>query len=226
MKNILICSHREWSLQITENLIDYFHEQSVLFKHCKTPEDLTKELEKNPKYELILFIGWNEIISKSITDGYTCICLHPSLLPKYRGGSPIQHQMINGEKTSGVTIFQMNEGLDKGPVYFQKEFELKKKDLNMVFDEIIKIGSNGFIKLINEIILDRDLIFTKQDEKEATYFKRRSPEQSEIFIEDLTNYTAQEISNKINSLMDPYPNAFIKCRDGKKLFLSHSKYED
>ena len=65
----------------------------------------------------------------------------------------------------------MNEGLDKGPIYFQKEFKLKEKDINQVFESIVEIGTEGFIKLIDEIINDKPLKFTEQNEEDATYLK-------------------------------------------------------
>ena len=226
MKNILICSYRDWALEINHNLITEFENKNISFITCKTNEEFNNYLEKSTEINAILFIGWSDIIPKEITDSYLCVCLHPSLLPKYRGGSPIQHQMISGENTSGISIFKMNEGLDKGPIYFQKEFKLKDKDINQVFESIIEIGSEGFIKLIDEIITDKPLKFIEQNEKDATYFKRRTPEDSEIQIEDFDNFTAEELSNKINSLLDPYPNAFIVCKDGSKLFIKGSKYKN
>jgi len=224
MKNILICSYRDWALEINHNLISEFENKNICFIICKTKEEFNNYLQKSANISAILFIGWSDIIAKEITDNFLCICLHPSLLPKYRGGSPIQHQMISGEDSSGISIFKMNEGLDKGPIYFQKEFRLKEKDINQVFESIVKIGSEGFIKLIDEIINDKPLKFVEQNEKEATYFKRRTPKESEIQIEDFNNFTAEEISNKINALLDPYPNAFIVCKDGSKLFFKGSNY--
>ena len=64
------------------------------------------------------------------------------------------------------------------------------------------------------------LELTPQDNFEATYFKRRTPDQSEITIEDLKNLKAEDLYNKIRALQDPYPNAFIKCKNGTKLYLT------
>ena len=72
---------------------------------------------------------------------------------------------------------------------------------------------------------DKNLKLKEQKQDEATTFKRRIPEQSEITIEDFQSLSANELSNKINSLQDPYPNAFIKCKDGSVLFLTSSKYK-
>ena len=61
---------------------------------------------------------------EKIIKEYYSVMLHPSSLPKYRGGSPIQNQIINGEKISAVTLFKMNEKIDQGDIIFQKEIEL------------------------------------------------------------------------------------------------------
>ena len=126
MKTIVICSYREWSETISNNLLNEF-EKSAKFIKINNKEEFSKLIKDEIRVDLYLFIGWSEIISKNIVDKNMCFCLHPSLLPKYRGGSPIQHQMINLEKQSGVTIFKMNEGIDTGPIYFQESFNLKFK---------------------------------------------------------------------------------------------------
>ena len=136
--------------------------------------------------------------------------LHPSPLPRYRGGSPIQNQIIRGEKKSAVTLFKMTKNLDDGDIYFQEEISFEGS-LNNIFNRISKIGFKGTCKII-----DGDYKPVKQDHKYATYFKRRKPEDSEITIEEIKNNIAEYIYNKIRMLDDPYPNAYIMCGDNKK----------
>ncbi|SVE63951.1 uncharacterized protein METZ01_LOCUS516805, partial [marine metagenome] len=68
-------------------------------------EDYSEEFVKTLNPDIILFYGWSWIISETIVNTYKCIMLHPSKLPKYRGGSPIQNQIIDGEIESAVTLF-------------------------------------------------------------------------------------------------------------------------
>ena len=77
--------------------------------------------------DLVLFYGWSDIIASEIISEYSCLMLHPSPLPKYRGGSPIQNQIINGEVDSAVSIFLMDEGIDTGPICDRK-FKLARRD--------------------------------------------------------------------------------------------------
>ena len=214
MDNILICGYRDWSfklfLDVKETIVDYF------CVYVDDKELLDEMIDKyNPKY--IFFIGWSWIVKQSIVDDYKCICLHPSPLPKYRGGSPIQHQIINGEKDSAVSLFLMDDGIDTGDILFQKKFSLNG-NLNDIYNRIIDIGGDGVIKNLEEGFNQ-----VNQNDNESTYFKRRTPSMSEINTEDFNHYTAEELHDKIRALQSPYPNAYIKCKDGTKLFLLESK---
>ena len=66
----------------------------------------------------------------------------------------------------------------------------------------------------------------KQNNDDATIYKRRKPSMSEINIDDIKNYTAKQLHDKIRALQNPYPNAFITCKDGTKLYLTESKVGD
>ena len=118
MKNILICGYRDWALNLFNNVNNSVIEKCIYIDD----KDLLEEMIDiyNPTY--IFFIGWSWIVEDDIVNNYPCICLHPSPLPKYRGGSPIQHQIINGEVESAVTLFKMDKGIDTGDILFQKKF--------------------------------------------------------------------------------------------------------
>ena len=162
---------------------------------------------------MILFYGWSWKIKKDIYEKYKSFMLHPSPLPRYRGGSPLQNQIISGEKNSAVTIFKINEILDGGDIYFQKKMSLNGS-LNQIFDKMVKIGTEGTLKIISR----KKIKVIKQNHKKASFYKRRTPEQSEITLNEIKNKSANYIYNKIRMLEDPYPNAFIKLRK-RKLFI-------
>ena len=190
------------------------------FDFVRNTECLEREIRLR-KYDAIFFVGWSWIVDCKILKSIPCICLHPSPLPKYRGGSPLQHQIINGEDTSAVTLFIMDEKLDHGPIMWQEEFSLSG-NLSDIFTRITSLGIRG-IRAICE-----DLDFNKcveQDHEEATFFARRKPPASEIKLEDFTAYTAESIYNKVRALQDPYPNAYVTCKDGTKLFIKEAGHE-
>tara|TARA_Y100000356_G_C11259786_1_gene292643 strand:- start:1638 stop:2285 length:648 start_codon:yes stop_codon:yes gene_type:complete len=212
---IWICAYRDWALEVYESLISTNYQVELI----SSKEQFDKEYKKFKKKDIIFFIGWSWILPDNIVLKHNCICLHPSPLPKYRGGSPLQHQIINGEKESAVTFFKMTSKLDAGPILYQQKFSLNGNliDINI---RIKDLAIKGILNILNQPY--KEII---QDESEVTFYKRRTPNQSEIFIEDIKTTSAKQLYNKIRCLQDPYPNAFITCGDGKKLYIQLAKYE-
>ena len=149
MKNILICGYRDWSYDI------YMDIRSELIKNIPNyhaiyvdDKDFVEEAVQQYQPEYIFFVGWSWIVKDDIINNYPCICLHPSPLPKYRGGSPLQHQIINGETESAVTLFLMDDGIDTGDIIFQKKFSILG-DLKDIYSRISNIGTLAIIDIIN-----------------------------------------------------------------------------
>ena len=141
---IYICAYRDWGIEIYNNVKDN-HNQNIILINSK--KELTQKSSLFKTEDVLFFLGWSWIIEDEIVNNYRCICLHPSPLPKYRGGSPIQHQIINGEKNSSITFFEMNKKLDAGKILHQREFSLKG-ELNDIFKRIISLGTTGILTLL------------------------------------------------------------------------------
>ena len=133
--NIVCIGYRDWALEIYKSLPQLHPNKNFII--LKNPPNLDLLPLMNP--DLILWYGWSDIISSSYLDNYNSIMLHPSPLPKYRGGSPIQNQIINGETISAVTLFKMDQGIDTGGIIEQKEFSLEG-NLNDILNRIINLG--------------------------------------------------------------------------------------
>ena len=114
----------------------------------------------------------------------------------------------------------MNDKLDAGEILYQEKFSLEG-ELSDIFNRIISIGSKGLITLLHTEVKP-----IKQDESKATYYKRRKPEESEITIDEIKNKPTEYLYNKIRMLNDPYPNAYIKDKNGNKLYITKTKYND
>lgn len=169
---------------------------------------------------LTFAVGWSSIISDEMISSRTILVVHPSPLPKYRGGSPIQHQMLAGEKTSAVSIFKLEVGreIDAGPIAWQMAFPMPKK-----LDEVLKCISRLSVQGINACIksyINDELAYIEQNDFVATSFKRRQPHMSELTIEELTSWPAWMLEAKVNCLNDPYPNAYINTADGGRLYIT------
>ena len=200
---IWICAYRDWALEVYESLI-FTNYQVELISSKEQFDSKYKEFKED---DVVFFIGWSWILPNDIVSKYNCICLHPSPLPKYRGGSPLQHQIINGEKESAVTFFRMTNKLDAGPILYQQKFSLDG-DLININTRIKDLAIEGILNILSQSY--KEII---QDESKSTFYRRRKPEESEITISDFQTNSAKQLHDKIRCLQDPYPNAFIICGD-------------
>jgi len=209
MNRFLFFGYRDWAIDLFKKISQGKDEYIFIPNKELCKIDLINAV----KPDLIFFYGWSWFVTEDIVNNYNCLCLHPSKLPKYRGGSPIQNQIQNGEKISAVTIFKMGEGLDDGPIYFQEELSLEDK-LDDIFKNIGIIGLDGTKKLIEDY-KNNNLVFIEQDQEKATSYKRLKPANSEIKPEDFLENDAKYFYNKVRSLQKPYLECYIKCKTGK-----------
>ena len=211
---IVCVGYREWALEIYRRVRLFYgsrHEFIFVDKKLYSEELLVQE---SP--DLVLFYGWSWKIEESVIDNYRCLMLHPSPLPKYRGGSPIQNQIINGETSSAVTIIEMTNELDAGDILAQEKFSLDG-NIADILKKITRIGTR-----LTKRILSGDYIRVKQNESEATFYKRRNKSDNEITVREILSEDSQYIYNKIRMLGDPYPYAYIKTSDGKKILIKEA----
>jgi len=116
----VFCAYREWALQLYEKLTKKY-EKTILIKN---PKKLTSSYIKKINPEYIFFPDWSWIIPNEIVENFKCVCFHESNLPKFRGGSPIQNQIINGIKKTKSTAFLMNNKLDAGDILLKRDLLL------------------------------------------------------------------------------------------------------
>ena len=207
---IVCIGYRDWALKIYDTLESKLPHQFLILR---SKEQYDEQVVQDFQPNLVLFYGWSWIVSDDIIEKYQCVMLHPSKLPRYRGGSPMQNQIIDGVTKSAVTLFLMNNQLDSGPILKQEEISLLGS-LDDIFAQITALG----IKLTLDI-LTNGLHGVQQDDNEATYCERRKPEDSEITIEELQSKSASYLYNKVRMLQSPYPCPYIVSADNKKLFL-------
>lgn len=170
--------------------------------------------------DILLFYGWSWMVPMEVIDNKICICLHPSKLPEYRGGSPIQNQIIDGVVDSAVTLFRMDNDLDHGNIIGQSLLDLSGS-IDSIFDDMVHYG----ILLTKEMLRTNDFVGVPQDHSKATFCKRRKPKDSEITLEEIKTSTSKQLSDKIRALQYPYPLPYIVCGDGKRLFFYMAEAE-
>lgn len=214
---IACVGYRNWALNIYDKLVESTdHTFLILRSKAQFKVDVLDSF----KPDLVLFYGWSWIVPADLLDRHTCLMLHPSPLPRYRGGSPIQNQIIAGETVSSVSLFVMTDEIDAGDIVAQKDLSLSGT-LAQIFKRIEHAGIE-----LTQNVLEQGLQGAPQDHALATYCKRRSPADSEITAEELASQPASYLYNKIRMLADPYPNAYITCADGNRLVVTEAHIED
>ena len=140
--------------------------------------DIIREIDP----EVIVVAAYGKILPKEIIDypKYGCVNVHGSLLPKYRGAAPIQWAVINGDEVTGVTIMQMNEGLDTGDILTAEAIPIGLDDTaESMFDKLSALGAEMIVKALTE--LERDsLTPARQDEALASYAPMLSKDISSV----------------------------------------------
>ena len=136
--------------------------------------------------------------------------VHGSLLPKYRGGAPIQRSIMNGDAVTGITIIEMAKKLDAGIMYAKRECPILEEDTSStMFEKLSYIGRDLLLEVIEDIYMGK-LIGEVQNEEEVTYAPNLAPEEELIDF----NHPAKEIVSKIRGLsLDP--GASILYKDTK-----------
>ena len=180
-----------------------------------TPNKLRLEYEDvislNP--DMIVTCAFGQIVPKEILDypKYGCINVHGSLLPKYRGGAPIQRAIMNGDKVTGITIMYMNEGLDTGDMIEKDEVLIDVKDnYETLSNKLIKCAT-GLLERVIPKILSGENNREKQDDNLAVYAPIITREDEKIDF----NTNTVDIYNRIRAL-SPIPGAYT-ILDGKVL---------
>ena len=172
-------------------------------KKLRDEEIINKIKEINP--DLIVVVAYGKIIPKSIIDipKYGIINVHSSLLPKYRGASPIHSAILNGDRETGVSIMYIEEELDSGAVILQEKCEISDEDtLGSLHDRLKIIGADALGKVL-DLIETGKVSAVPQEHDKATFVKPISKEEEKI---DWTK-SKEEIHNKVRGL-NPFPGAY------------------
>ncbi|OGW49298.1 MAG: methionyl-tRNA formyltransferase [Nitrospirae bacterium RBG_19FT_COMBO_42_15] len=172
-------------------------------ERIKDEEFVNTLREINP--DVIVVAAYGKILPKDIIrlPRYGCINVHASFLPRYRGAAPINWAIINGEKETGITIMQMDEGLDTGSILLQKGIEITKEDTaGTLSNKLSKIGAELLIEGLNAIEKG-EIKLIPQDNSKASYAPMLKKEDGQI---DWTK-GAEDIYNMVRG-MDPWPGAF------------------
>ncbi len=162
---------------------------------------------KSLNADIMVTSAYGQILSQEIIDicPHKIINVHGSLLPKYRGASPIQTAILDGETKTGVTIMRTESGIDTGDMLLSEEVDIAKDDTyGTLSEKLANVGANLLIKALDIIEAGKDE-WIKQDEEKATHTKMIKPQDEFLDF----NQSASDIVNKVRAL-NPNPVAKMK----------------
>lgn len=187
---------------VLNNKIDIKIYQPTTFKD----ETLLEEI-KAMKLDFIIVAAYGKILPKEFLDISTCINLHGSILPQYRGASPLQESILNMDKKTGITSMLMSEGMDEGDILKVKELSLDGcEDTDYLMDKCGDLAGELILSTIREF---KNITPIKQEHDKATYCKKIKKEDGLIELDD-----AKRIFAKYRAFKS-WPN--ISLSNGTKL---------
>ena len=206
---LLICApdqicKRKKTLKICEAKKAALKLKIKIFQPSSLKDKKVIEFLKEIKPDLFLVASYGKILPKEVLEipKFKTLGLHPSLLPKLRGPSPIQTAILNGEKKTGVTVFFLNEKVDTGDIIMQEPVDIKESDTaGDLHDRLAETGSRVLVKSI-DLIKSGD--FTPKPQKGAV---TKAPKITQDLLKIRWDVSAEDVRNKVRAF-SPFPGAF------------------
>lgn len=154
-------------------------------KTLKKPEEWEKLKEFNA--DIFVVVAYGLILPKEVIDiaKYGCINIHPSLLPRWRGASPLQRAIMAGDKETGVCIIVLGEGLDDGDILACKKIKIDDEmDIESLHDQLSIEGANLMLKCLDDIEKNKKVIATPQASEGMIYAEKIDKEEGKLNFND------------------------------------------
>ena len=180
----------------------------------------TLEIFIKLKPDLVVVMAYGKLLPKEILQcpKYSCINIHLSLLPHWRGAAPIEHTLLNGEKETGVTIFQLNNKLDAGSIISQTSMSIDESlNKGELFQKLNNMGKQLIIKTLSDYFNNK-IILKKQNEEKATYASKITSDMTKINF----NENVKDVFNQIRAF-SPKPGAWFLYQNERIKIISCSK---
>lgn len=209
--NILFCGYRPWAIDVYNCISSFYPEFS--FSIVKDRSEFDCFIEENKAPNIIIMAGWSWIISDEIVSKIYTVGFHPSNLPAYAGGSPLQHQIIDGITKTKGTLFRATAKLDQGPIVYKENLSLEGG-----ISDIFKNLTFCTIRLLTRFLDNFPDVPAIENMSTCKAKKRFRPEHSRLEKSEISKMNCIELYNFIRCKEDPYPNAFIEDETGTLIF--------
>ena len=198
-------------MKIIESEVHKFANKKKIEVFCPNSFDKhTIETVKILNPDLIIVMAYGKILPKDILDlpPFGCINIHVSLLPRWRGAAPIEHSLMNGDKETGISIIQLIEKLDSGPIINQKKVDIELDyNKNELSQKLTEVGIKLLVETI-PLIFDKKLTYSNQNDNYATYANKISSEDRKVNF----NKSVNEVLNFIRA-HSPKPGAWFTLQN-------------
>lgn len=202
-----------------ENHIRFFQTNKI------NKDDEILAFLKSSQIDLIIVLAFSQFISQEILDlpKIGCFNIHTSILPKYRGAAPIQYALLNGDKSTGVSIQKMVKKMDAGDICFFKKIAIEDKDNAKSLFEKLKVEASNCIHPFIELIANDKLSFNAQNENDISFAPLIKKEDAKI---NLAEQDVEKIQNMIRGYF-VWPKAYLYLNNKilKVIEIEQSQYK-
>ncbi len=203
----------ELSLVVTtdKKMVEYCQKEGILYTQVLNLDSKTIDEIKKLEPDLGVVADFGLIIPKELIDIFPdeIINIHPSLLPIYRGSTPVQTAIMNGDKITGISVIKIDEELDHGPILYQEEYNIEPDDnSNQLLTDLFR-RSAELLPSIIEKYMDGEIDPKQQNHDKATYTKPLKKEDG--YIDSEKSPEKIKLDRLINAL-NPWPGVWTKFR--------------
>lgn len=182
--------------------------------------DILKEL----KPDICVVVAYGLLLPQEVLDipRYGCVNIHGSILPRWRGAAPIQRAIWEGDDKTGISIMQMEKGLDTGPVISAREIDITPKTTaQTLHDDLAVLGAKMIVEIIDKFADEGELEAIKQDDALANYAHMLNKDHGRVDWKQ----SAEQIDRQIRALT-PWPGVWTIMQDGKRLKIKQATVSD
>lgn len=200
--------------KIQANEVKVLAEKNALPVFCteKIKNDMAQI--KKIDYDMAVVASFGQILPKEFLEHRLCLNVHPSALPKYRGASPMQNTLLNGDKTTAVTIMKVGEKVDSGDIALQEEVTLRGDEYYSQLEESLGATGAKLIAKATRMLEEKSLKFYPQNDEEATYVKKFEKKDGLLDF----SQSKEALYNKTRALSEPLGVYFFYKNQKIKVF--------
>lgn len=203
---VLFCGYRPWAINAYAELCS-----SDDFSLARSPEELLAALDSET--DVVVVAGWSWKVPDEVLENHFVVGMHPSDLPNYSGGSPIQNQILDGVKHTFASMFLLTSKFDEGPLIGKCAISLEGH-MEDIFAELTRVT----VSLVTDLLERWPHADPIPQAKGGLVVKRLRPDQSRLTKDEFEHMTCSQLFDSIRCREDPYPNVYIEDETGRLYF--------